>query len=71
MDKNNMQLGMIVTGRHYTENMVMTFTLQTNATKTTKVVPIFPLHTTAAPNTKGINRVGLFSAERRMGINLG
>ena len=67
-----MQLGIIVTGGHNTEEMkVMTLQSQTNATKTTTVLPIFPLLTTAAPNTKGINRVGLFSAERRMVLNLG
>ncbi len=43
----------------------------TNATKTTTVLPIFPILTTAALNTKGINKVTLFSAERRMGMVLG
>ncbi len=46
----------------------MTFASQINATKTAAVVPIFPILTTAALNTKIINRVTLFSAE---GIFLG
>jgi hypothetical protein len=66
-----MQLWIIVTMGQLTEMVVVTFTSQTNATKTTKVVPIFPLLTTAALNTKVINRVGLFSAEQRIGIILG
>ena len=67
-----MQLGIIVNGGQYMEEMkVVTFASQTNATKTTKVLPIFPLLTTAAPNTKTINRVTLFSAEQRMGVDLG
>jgi len=49
----------------------LTLKSQINATKTAKVMPIFPILTTAALNTKTINRVGLFSAERRMGIILG
>ena len=65
-----MQLGIIVTGGQPTDNMV-TLQSQTNATKTTKVGHVFPNLTTAALNTKGIKRVSLFSAERRMGINLG
>jgi hypothetical protein len=69
-----MQFGIIVTMGQCTEenqDMVVTFTSQTNATKTKAVMPVFPGLTTAALNTKGINRVTLFSAERRMGIILG
>jgi len=43
---------MIVTGGQPTEDMmVVTFQSQTNATKKKAVMPIFPLVTTAAPNT--------------------
>ncbi len=58
-------------GQPTEEDFIMTLQSQTNATKTNTVLPIFPILTTAAPNTKGINRVTLFSAERRMGLILG
>jgi hypothetical protein len=74
MEKNNMQFEIGLTGGQPTEGeryMVVTFSSQTNATKTNTVVPISPRLTTVVLNTNRINRVGLFSAGRRINIHLG